>query len=148
MKQMVTELVIVAAVGIALAGCSSGKADKKADLPKELTPLAAQFKQQSGENRMELGSQIRVLLPTCVSANAEGGGSVSDYSKPSYFLSRQQTVGLLGTPNDDADGDLVYYLGAQGRTNWDLRVEFHDDHAVLARMHMDMIRQAAPSAGE
>jgi hypothetical protein len=64
----IPELHLVAVVSLLLAaGC--GRAAKAPQYPPELVQLAAQFKEQAGRDRRELGNRIKDLLPSCPPAS-------------------------------------------------------------------------------
>ena len=81
------------------------------------------------------------LLPTCPVVQEWGGhpGShivIRDYSRPSYRLSKQQLLAMLGKPAKthaySDDQTVEYAVFAEGSMRYYLMVDFRNGYAVDA----------------
>jgi len=128
-------LVLVALASVALVGC--GGKNKQAAMPAQLPELAAKFKAAAeGEAKIELGKQIKELLPTCTRGGADGGLAVIDYDNPTYMLKLPELYALLGMPSEADPGGqyCAYNLGKDDKTSYYLLVELYSDYVSSARI--------------
>jgi hypothetical protein len=128
-----TKLFTILYLIIGLTGCSKGPSIPRT-IPPELETLAQQFRSAPTNNRIELGNRIRDLLPTCEVRDASGNVSSYNYSTPTYWLTREDVIRLLGQPNEVIEGDFIYYLGCDHKYAWSLSVEFFEDHVAVSRI--------------
>lgn len=118
---------------IIVQGCSKEPAIPRT-IPAELETLAQQFRAAASDNRIELGNKIRELLPTCEVRDVGGNVSSYNYSRPTYWLTRDDVIRLLGQPNEVIEGDYLYHLGTEHKYKWSLSVEFFEDHVAVSRI--------------
>jgi hypothetical protein len=137
-RQFLAILLICAAA--LLAGCITAS-HSEARVPTELHEPARSFRLKEPSNRYYEARRVRSLLPTCpvtFERNIGTGEIVArDYSKPSYPLTRDDIVKLLGKPASLEADSYDYLVLERSSDRTFLSVKFENEFAVESSLYGD-----------
>lgn len=132
---MLRVLLVFCSLIILLTASSCSK--KSEGLPPNLLTLAEEFKKTPiSPAKIEIGSKIHELLPSCIK-DVGGGMMVVDVMNPTYKLYKKDLFLLLGQPDIIDPEFYLWKLGDDEKTHWALLIEIHDGYVTAGRIDIE-----------